>query len=102
MAQKPPAGANEASPNPLASNPLATIELRWQRALKTLHQTREPLTGTLKDVDSVTQARLTLSSPPRQLLTRLLQAWLVATRHMQLRHIDDRSERERISAYSAS
>ena len=100
MAQKLPTGANDTPPNPLASNPLATIDLRWQRALKTLHQTREPLTGALKDVESVTQARLNSRGHHFPIIILFdLQAWLIATRHMQLRHIDDRSERERISVY---
>lgn len=60
MAQKLPTGENDNPPNPLASNPLATIDLRWQRALKTLHPSKEPLTGTLTDVENITQARLNI------------------------------------------
>lgn len=52
--------SNTPLPNPLASNPLATIDLRWQRALKSLHLSKEPLTGTLNDVQGVTQARVKL------------------------------------------
>lgn len=58
-----PEGLTGPLPNPLATNPLATIELRWQRALKSLHLTNEPLKGTLMDVSGVTQARLNYLSP---------------------------------------
>ncbi|KAF8322634.1 hypothetical protein DL93DRAFT_2223518 [Clavulina sp. PMI_390] len=70
-----------APPNPLALNPLATLDIRWTRAVKSLHaDPKIPSTGKLRDSHLATKASW--------------RHWLNATSQLQLRHVDDDSPRE--------
>jgi hypothetical protein len=54
MAEKAP------QPNPLASNPLVTIDMRWTRAVKSLHIPASSIdvpSGRLEDAKTLTAVR---------------------------------------------
>ena len=60
-----------AQPNPLATNPLHTIDIRWQKSTKSLHTGPKP-TGTFLDVKPVNGVGQHLPSIPR-LVTDILR-----------------------------